>query len=135
MNEYGFKDTQTSQSRAFATINGQPMAPSDIQKDRESVLKGRMEGRTGKIEDDTISQMAGDSATVLKNFNELRPSLQEAAKSAAQFTDKIREMNAELLSALEAARKGEKGAAEGIQKLLQQTATMGNQQQGGRTAK
>lgn len=135
MNEYGFKDTQTAQARTFSTINGMPLTPADIQADREAIIKKKAEGFTGKVEDATISSMAGDSATILKNFNDLRPSLKDAAESAAKFTDAVREMNAELLTALEAARKGDKGAADALTKIMERNAAMGSQPQGGRTAK
>jgi hypothetical protein len=134
MNEYGFKDTQTSQSRAFSSLNGNPITEADIQADREETLKKKAKGSTGRVEDATISAMAGDSATVLKNFNDLRPSLKDAAEQAAKFTHAIREMNAELMTALEAARRGDKGAADALTKIMERNASMA-QPQGGRTSK
>lgn len=136
MNEYGYGDAKTAQARTFGTVNG-TMTPSDIQSDREKVINAKMQGDTGKIEDHEVAAAAGDSATVLKNFNELRPSLDNAAKSAAAFTDKIREMNAELMAALESSRTGDDKtkSIDAVKKMFEQMSGMGNQPQSSKVGK
>lgn len=129
MNEYGYSSSQQAQARTFGMVNG-TLTPTGTTKKQEEVINGKLTGDTGKVEDKTIAAQAGDSATILKNFNELRPSLAKAAESAALFTDKIREMNAALLGALEDARngKGDKRYDQ-IKKLMEENASMGTQTQ------
>lgn len=96
----------------------------------EAVM-ARMGAPTGRMEDTTIAAMAGDASTVLKNFNSMRDGMLDAAKAAAAFTDQIRELNAQLIAALQSR---DVGAAKSI---LQKIATIqGNQvqPQGAKTA-
>lgn len=106
--EHGYKDSRTMMARAAGTVGRQEF--SDVQRDAEASFKKRLEGGTGRMEDNTIRAQAGDASTVLKNFNEMRSGMDEAAKSAAAFTHQIREMNAALLKALEEAKNGNNGS-------------------------
>lgn len=91
---------------------------------------------TGRMEDNTIAAMAGDAGTVLKNFNDMRGGMDEAAKSAAAFTDSIREMNAALQQALENARnnKGSESLNH-LQKIMDKYSNSGTQTQTGKPNK
>lgn len=134
--DFGYKDQRTSDSRLFSAVNG-GAGFSDIQKDREKVISGKMSGDSGRMEDDTIKAMAGDSSTILKNFNAMSGEMRAAAKSAAAFTDQIREMHAELIRALEDGRNG-KGSKDGVLNALQRYSEYGksqNQPQGGKPSK
>jgi hypothetical protein len=133
--EHGYKDDR--QGRAFLSgVLGKPeqMGPTGTSE----AVKARMEADTGRMEDNTIKAMAGDAGTVLKNFNEMRGSMDEAAKSAARFTDQVREMNAALIKALEEARtSGNKaGILDTLQNYLQTTANQAQTQpQGGKQSR
>lgn len=98
----------------------------------DEAAQAKVTGASGKMEDNTVAAMAGDASTVLKNFNEMRGGMDEAAKSAAAFTDQIRELNAQLQQALEDSRNG-KGSSGAIGDVLKKmmTAPSGTQPQGG----
>jgi len=136
--ELGYKGQREQQAFTFGTVGKVPGAekygpgaPGD------AAVTGRLEGReTGRMEDNTIAAMAADAGTVLKNFNEMRGGMDAAAKSAAAFTDKIREMNAELMRALEEG-KGSKDLS-GIENVLKKYMDMGgaeNQAQASKPSK
>lgn len=137
MNEFGAKTTQEAQSRTYSTINGnpggKPAAETYGPGDMLGTLMNKLKGRTGKIEDDTVASAAGDSAAILKNFNDMKPAMQSAAQSAAAFTIQIREMNAELMRALEASRDSkDPKAKDALTKILENMRTQGTQTQTGR---
>lgn len=98
-------------------------------------VQAKIGAPTGRMEDNTIAAMAGDASTVLKNFNEMRGGMDAAAKSAAAFTDQIRELNAQLQQALEDARTGK--GSNGINDILKKMTQVpgGNQPQAGKTSK
>lgn len=136
--ELGYKGQREQQAFTFGTVGKVPgaekfgpAAPGD------TAVTGRLEGKeTGRMEDNTIAAMAADAGTVLKNFNEMRGGMDAAAKSAAAFTDKIREMNAELMKALEEG-KGSKDLS-GIENVLKKYMDMGGaetQAQGSKPSK
>jgi len=89
-----------------------------------------------RMGDNTAASQAGDASTVLKNFNEMRGGMDQASISAARFTDSIRELNAQLQSALEDSRagKGSKGINEILQKIIAAPGNS-NQTQAGKQAK
>jgi hypothetical protein len=99
--ELGYKDDRQVRAMMSGTIGKPEQMGPGVSSD---AVKAKMEADTGRMEDNTIRAMAGDAGTVLKNFNEMRGSMDEAAKSAAKFTDQVREMNAALIKALEEAR-------------------------------
>lgn len=136
--ELGYKGQREQQAFTFGTIGkvpGQekygPAVPGT------EAVEGRLQGReTGRMEDNTIAAMAADSGTVLKNFNEMRGSMDAAAKSAAAFTDKIREMHAELQKALNESEGGKN--LSGIENVLKKYMDMAgpeNQAQAGKPSK
>jgi hypothetical protein len=132
--ERGYGDVQTAESRMSGAIGDIP-GQADTQRDREAVVTKKTQGSSGRMEDNTIAAMAGDAGTVLKNFNEMRGGMDAAAKSAAAFTDQIREMNAMLLKALEDAKSGNGNYLDSVKKVMQQYSTPVTQQQAGRTSK
>lgn len=99
-------------------------------------VSSRLSGSSGRMEDNTVAAMAGDASTVLKNFNEMSGGMDAAAKSAAAFTDQIRELNAQLQQALEDSRngKGSKGINDIMQKIMT-TPNNANQSQSGKQGK
>lgn len=126
--ELGYKDSRTMKARAAGTVGRQ-----SIGDDAEAAFKAKLESDTGRMEDNTVRAQAGDASTVLKNFNEMRDGMDAAAKSAAAFTDKIREMNAALIKALEEARNGDSGTQiDLITRVLKQNASQ-LQTQAGKT--
>lgn len=133
--ELGYKGQREQQAFTFGSVGKipgaeqyGPGAPGD------TAVEGRLGSRdTGRMEDSTIQAMAADAGTVLKNFNEMSGSMDAASKSAALFTHKVREMNAELQKALEEG-KGSKDLSP-FEKILNKYAALGgaeNQDQAGK---
>lgn len=136
--ELGYKGQREQQAFTFGTVGKVPGAEQyGPGGPGAAAVEGRLSGReTGRMEDNTIAAMAADAGTVLKNFNEMRGGMDAAAKSASQFTDKIREMNAELMRALEEG-KGSKDltAIENVLKKYMDQGGAENQAQGGKPSK
>lgn len=130
--ESGYLGSKETVSRVNGIL-GQGGTPSDVQKDRESVLQSRMQNPTGQIEDKTITQMAKDSSVVLANFNDMAPAMGKAAENAASLTRSVIEMNAALIKALEDARSGNNKDLSAVEKLLRDRANSNkNQHQSGK---
>lgn len=113
--EFGNKDSRQSASFLGATV-GRP--PGPWAGDQSAM--NRINGDSGRMEDNTIRAMAGDASTVLKNFNEMRGEMNSAAESAAMFTHQVREMNAALIKALESGNK--QAYSDVVNKYLQDNA-------------
>jgi hypothetical protein len=134
--EFGFKGNREMGAFMSGVVGKPEQFGPGVSTD---AVKSRLQGDTGRMEDNTIAAMAGDASTVLKNFNEMRGEMDAASKSAAAFTDKVREMNAALVKALDEARtSGNKsGVLDTLTNYLQSTATQASQTQpqGGKQSK
>lgn len=119
--ELGFQGSREMISRAAGTVGAPGQMGPGIGAE---AVSARMGAGTGRMEDTTIAAMAGDASTVLKNFNEMRGGMNDAAKSAAAFTDQIRELNAQLQKALEDSRNGKGGNT--VNDILQKIITTSN---------
>lgn len=131
--ELGNQGQREMISRAAGTVGG----PGQYGPEAGSAgVNAKLGAGSGRMEDNTIAAMAGDASTVLKNFNEMRGGMDAAAKSAAAFTDQVRELNAQLQNALEDSRagKGSKGINEIMQKIMTAPSNA-NQTQSGKQAK
>jgi hypothetical protein len=117
--ELGNQGQREMISRAAGTV-GRPeqMGPGVGDEAINAKINGGAAG-TGRMGDNTVAAMAGDASTALKNFNEMRGGMDQAAKSAAAFTDQVRMLNAELQRALE--NKDTGGANDVLKKLMQAT--------------
>jgi hypothetical protein len=131
--ELGNQGQKEMISRAAGTVGKPEMYGPSANAD---VVGARLSGTSGRMEDNTVAAMAGDASTVLKNFNEMSGGMDAAAKSAAAFTDQIRELNAQLQQALEDSRngKGSKGINDIMQKIMT-SPNNANQSQAGKQAK
>lgn len=128
--ELGNQGQREMISRAAGTV-GKPEQFGPGVSDQ--AVEAKMNGPTGRMEDNTVAAMAGDASTVLKNFNEMRGGMDDAAKSAAAFTDNIRELNAELQKALEDSRGGKGSSAiNDVLKKISQSSSSKVQTQGGK---
>jgi hypothetical protein len=115
--ELGYQGQRETVARALGTIN--PAATAvETAASREEIRRKKISGETGRMEDETLKAMAADSKVVLENFRELAPQMEIAAKSTAAWTREMRQMNAELMQALQA-----KDTA-GLQEILKKLSTM-----------
>lgn len=136
--ELGNQGQKEMIARAAGTVGkAEQYGPGGTQGNLEKTVMDKITDKdTGKMGDNTVSAMAGDASTVLKNFNEMRGGMDLAAKSAAAFTDNIRELNAELQQALEDSRNGK--GSNGINDVLKRILTAPNastQTQSGKVGK
>lgn len=105
--DYGKASTELMKSRIAGRTGGKDFRPEVSDKAAEyKYFKGA--DQTGKMEDNLVSAMAGDAKTVLKNFNEMRGGMDEAAKAASMMKDSVRELAAALSKAAEDALKAGK---------------------------
>lgn len=127
--ELGYQGQREMISRAAGTV-GKPeqFGPASA----EDSMKAKVAGGSDRMGDNTIAAMAGDASTVLKNFNEMRGGMNEAAISASKFTDKVRELNAELQKALE---NKDSAATQSILEKIMGNAGGQTQSQGSKTQK
>lgn len=130
--ELGYQGQREMVSRAAGTVGKPDQYGPGV---GDLAVQSKIGAPSGRMEDNTIAAMAGDASTVLKNFNEMRGGMDAAAKSASQFTDQIRELNAQLQAALEEARTGKGGS--GINNILKKMAQVpgGTQTQAGKQSK
>lgn len=130
--ELGYQGQREMISRAAGTV-GKPeqFGPASAEESMKAKIAGGA-GGTGRMEDNTIAAMAGDASTVLKNFNEMRGGMNEAAISASKFTDKVRELNAELQKALE---NKDAAATQSVLEKIMGNAGGNTQAQAGKTQK
>lgn len=134
--ELGNQGQREMISRAAGTVGKPEQYGPGVGDDAVNAkLNGGATG-TGRMGDNTVAAMAGDSSTVLKEFNKMSGGMDAAAKSAAAFSDEMRTLNAELQGALESARtgKGSSGVNDILKKIMQ-APTNSNQTQGGRQSK
>lgn len=103
MNEFGNQGQREMISRASGIVGKPEIFGPGV---GDSAVMTKLGSESGRQEDNTIAAMAGDASTVLKNFNAMSGEMDAAARSAAKFTDQVREMNAALIQALERANAG-----------------------------
>lgn len=134
--ELGYKDQRQSKAFLQGTVGKPEEYGPAVSKEAVQFKLDKKADQTGRMEDNTVAAQAGDAATVLKNFNEMRGGMDDASKSAAKFTDSIRELNAELQRALETARSGggSSGITDVLQKIMGTTGAPTTQQQGGKVS-
>jgi hypothetical protein len=136
--ELGYQGQRETVARALGTINPAEAATGK-QMQRENIIQDKTTSidRTGRMEDTTIKAMAADSKVVLDNFNEMAPAMKSAAESTAAWTREIREANAALQQALEAARQNKNSdTLKTVEDLMKRLATpQGVQGQAGRQSK
>lgn len=136
-NDLDWGGNKKQRSMANAAINQGLSEDPAIVAARENGIKEHASMQTGNIGDNTIAAAAGDAGTVLTNFQGMRTEMNEAAKSAASFTDQIRMMNAELVAALEASKTGKssKTLEKTLEDIMSRAGSGGNQVQTGKVSK